>query len=484
MNTLHKSNPTAQFEAQKAADAMAPGPSKVNAQQIADKAAFAGKSDQVQQAISDTKQADQKANFQMSGKDAQIQTIGDKTYAMINGKAASFDNPQKAQEAVDKAQFVSGKKDTQTINGKTWANVNGSPKSFDSPQKAQQALDYEKFKTSGKTEDHVNGMVYQKGSGGKFSQMEQKDFDYKSANDQITSAKNSGDVSGYLKGHQDLLDNISWQLNHADLTDANRAQLTQKAVQLQEEYAKTVHDGGFSTPKGVPAYSTPTITGAKQYTPEEQKANGGYHDYTEVIQHMGAKYGLDINALLSVAAQEGLNGGVGDGGHAFGPFQMNDAGGVLTGKFSDPAKARAYAESPQGIEDAIKQIKAAVGNKTGPDAIAAIVNGFERPADPAKEIANALALYNGGKATLAPGGDGSTGVSSLTPSDASSSSASAAASLIRENKIGSLPQLVRETFMDNNMAAKPIALNLPQIKRDDPQTLIKAHKITVGMPKA
>ena len=65
----------------------------------------------------------------------------------------------------------------------------------------------------------------------------------------------------------------------------------------------------------------------------------------------------------------------------------------------------------------------------------------------------------------------------------SKSSASKAASLVKSNTIGSLPTLARENFV-NNLAAPPIALNLPEAKLTQPDQLIKAHKISVGMPKA
>jgi hypothetical protein len=54
------------------------------------------------------------------------------------------------------------------------------------------------------------------------------------------------------------------------------------------------------------------------------------------IKHWNATHGprqqIDQQAELAVAGQEGLSGGIGDGGHAFGPNQLNDAGGVWTGR--------------------------------------------------------------------------------------------------------------------------------------------------------
>lgn len=364
----------------------------------------------------------------------------------------------KANEQADRAKFIQSNKETGTINGKTYVNYNGKVTAYDTPLKAQQALDYEHFKESKQTSGEANGMVYQRGSNGKITVMERKDYDYKNAEDQITSAKNSGDVSGYAGGIQGLLENVGWQLNHADLTQAQRDTLTQKAVQMQEEFAKTQQYGGFTKPKGADSYATPQITGAKD-------------GYVKAIQQAGAKYGVDINALLSVAAQEGLGGGVGDNGTSFGPFQMHEGGAL------PPGKDQKWAESPEGIDYAIQQIAKAAKGKTGAEAIKAIVTQFERSADQPGEIARALELYNGGKATLSPGG----GVSSQTGSDASSTSAS---DLVKSNTIGSLPVMARESFIENGLTAKPVTPNIPQIKLTPPETLIKAHKITVGMPKA
>lgn len=117
-----------------------------------------------------------------------------------------------------------------------------------------------------------------------------------------------------------------------------------------------------------------------------------------IVQGARAR-GLDPNAVLAVARQEGLGGGVGDGGHAFGPFQLNDAGGVLTGR---PGNHRAFAESPQGINWALDRIAGVARGKRGAAAVNAIVRQFERPRDPNGEVTRALASYSG-KGTVAPG---------------------------------------------------------------------------------
>lgn len=113
-----------------------------------------------------------------------------------------------------------------------------------------------------------------------------------------------------------------------------------------------------------------------------------------IIQGAKAR-GLDPNAVIAVSKQEGLSGGIGDGGHAFGPFQENDAGGVLTGRFpgENPAQLQAWAESPAGINDALNRIAKVASGLHGAQAVDAIVSRFERPANIPREEAGALSSY-------------------------------------------------------------------------------------------
>lgn len=103
--------------------------------------------------------------------------------------------------------------------------------------------------------------------------------------------------------------------------------------------------------------------------------------------------GLDPRAVLAVANQEGLSGRVGDGGHAFGPFQLNNAGGVITGRPGTAAQLQAWAQSPQGINFALDRIAGVAKGLGGPAAVRAIVSRFERPTDPQGEIFRALQGY-------------------------------------------------------------------------------------------
>lgn len=135
------------------------------------------------------------------------------------------------------------------------------------------------------------------------------------------------------------------------------------------------------------------------------------HPWWRTYIRAGAvKRGLDPAAVLAVASMEGLSGGVGDGGHAFGPFQMNDAGGVLTNR---PGNHRAFAESRAGIDNALDAMAGYAKGLKGQRAIEAIVRQYERPANPGKEIAGATSAYGHLAGTPAPQVGATPGVTAL-----------------------------------------------------------------------
>lgn len=111
---------------------------------------------------------------------------------------------------------------------------------------------------------------------------------------------------------------------------------------------------------------------------------------------------LDLQALLAIAQHEGASGGVGDGGHAFGPFQLNNAGGVLTGKFAGqtPDQINQWAWSPAGIKYALDGIARVASGQHGAQAINSIASKFERPANVGAEISDALAHYGNGAGSI------------------------------------------------------------------------------------
>jgi hypothetical protein len=133
---------------------------------------------------------------------------------------------------------------------------------------------------------------------------------------------------------------------------------------------------------------------------------------------------LDLNALLAIAGHEGASGRVGDGGHAFGPFQLNDAGGVLTGKLAGltPEQKNAWAWSPAGIRFALQGIARVASGQRGEQAIRSIASRFERPADVGAEIRDALAHYGGSAPASAPAAPAVRGLASTAPAAAAAPS--------------------------------------------------------------
>jgi len=117
------------------------------------------------------------------------------------------------------------------------------------------------------------------------------------------------------------------------------------------------------------------------------------------ITHAANKYGLDPQAMIAVAhAESGLRpGAIGDGGHAFGLFQFNNAGGVITGQ---PNPERYLDPNFNAMEAArhMSTIPGLVGAK-GQKAINLMVTKFERPADPGSEVKRASSFYG----SLSPG---------------------------------------------------------------------------------
>lgn len=115
----------------------------------------------------------------------------------------------------------------------------------------------------------------------------------------------------------------------------------------------------------------------------------------QAIKTAAAKYGIDPAAMIAVSrAESGLNpAAIGDGGHAFGLFQFNNAGGVITGQ---PNPER-YLDPNFNAMEAARHIATIKGIKGahGADAVRMIVSQFERPLKPEPEIQRATSYLSG-----------------------------------------------------------------------------------------
>jgi hypothetical protein len=116
---------------------------------------------------------------------------------------------------------------------------------------------------------------------------------------------------------------------------------------------------------------------------------------TEIIDRARLE-GVDPLAALSIAKYEsgGFSGKAGDNDTSFGPFQLHFGGGYPANAPHDVHGANLWAWSPAGIDYALHGIGAVASGQTGPTAIASISRQFEKPVDPATEIATATGYYN------------------------------------------------------------------------------------------
>jgi cell wall-associated NlpC family hydrolase len=117
------------------------------------------------------------------------------------------------------------------------------------------------------------------------------------------------------------------------------------------------------------------------------------------LKRKAKSMGLDVSVLMANFAHEGLSGGIGDGGHAFGPGQMNDAGGVLTGKLGGMSaqQKNEWAWSKKGINYLLSGIKSKVGNKRGEAAMRSLIYDYERPADKDGAFRTRMDTWKSGK---------------------------------------------------------------------------------------
>lgn len=131
-----------------------------------------------------------------------------------------------------------------------------------------------------------------------------------------------------------------------------------------------------------------------QFTPGSPSA-------LQYLNQLLAARSVDSTAADAVFSREGASGGIGDGGHAFGPGQFNNAGGVWTGRDpgATPEQLNQAAWSPQGLTELANDVAKVAAGQKGNAAIQSIVTGFERPRNEPAEIQGAEAAY--GSAPLA-----------------------------------------------------------------------------------
>ncbi|MBA3841043.1 MAG: C40 family peptidase [Actinobacteria bacterium] len=121
-------------------------------------------------------------------------------------------------------------------------------------------------------------------------------------------------------------------------------------------------------------------------------ANPAIPDPLAAIKRAAAANGLDWRPLAAIAQHEsGLNpAAIGDGGHAFGLFQNNNAGGTITG---DPNPRRFLNPNVSADYTAKALARLNLSGLTPEQQIHEIVYRYERPADKPAEERAALGYY-------------------------------------------------------------------------------------------
>jgi len=129
------------------------------------------------------------------------------------------------------------------------------------------------------------------------------------------------------------------------------------------------------------------IAGTDNSIPSTPVSNSAPQSNTSYITKRAIDFGLDPQAVVGVAQNEGLSGAVGDNGTSFGPFQLH-AGGALPQEVwqQGPEYAQKWAWSPEGIDYALGQMAQSAKGLKGMEAVRAIVLNFERPADPTGDL--------------------------------------------------------------------------------------------------
>jgi len=176
---------------------------------------------------------------------------------------------------------------------------------------------------------------------------------------------------------------------------------------VKDQLAQHISDasGGVINlaPPPTPSAAAPSpVAGAPQSDFEQDKPldKNGVVAY---VQQKARDFGLDPAAVLAVANQEGLNTDPGSNwtlpgekNISFGPpsWYGNGAGADIIAKHGDDAARWSW--TPEGIDYWLSQVQSAAKGLTGDEAVAAIVNKFERPREDlaAGEIAKAKQAYN------------------------------------------------------------------------------------------
>lgn len=163
--------------------------------------------------------------------------------------------------------------------------------------------------------------------------------------------------------------------------------------------------GGQSYYRQAPGYEPPEPPGElpPPYEPGELELEAGGRSLAgramvDATYAAAGEWHVEPAAMLAVAMMEGANGGIGDSGTAYGPWQIHLEDGrvpAFKGRPRHDEQLNAWAWSVAGIRYAASHIaQAGAGFQVGHGAIRTIVYRYEKPADKAGEYAGAVARYD------------------------------------------------------------------------------------------
>ena len=210
--------------------------------------------------------------------------------------------------------------------------------------------------------------------------------------------------------------------------------------------------------------------------------------FESMIATMARARGLDPYAVLGIGSNESGNrrNAVGDNGTSFGPFQLHVGGALPSGRGAN------WADSRAGIAYALNQMAQVARGLHGNAAISAISQRFERPANPAAEIAVAERWYhqNAGAPLGAPGqirpsggalparaGGGGGGANGLISALMANNASYAQTGQVASNPMQTLNLLENRTGAQLNQPSMPASIKSPAAEK-----ALSFAKAAIGTP--
>ena len=153
------------------------------------------------------------------------------------------------QKELPSTQAIFGEKVTQMPDGSFATIINKQLKTFDSPEEAQLAIDKANFKSSGKNLQIVGDNVFRLSKGGAITVTSLIDYQTNLITQKMENAKKADDLKEWLKLAETQYENYQKQMEEPTLDELEKIELQQKIDNLVTGVAKFKSYGGFKKPK-------------------------------------------------------------------------------------------------------------------------------------------------------------------------------------------------------------------------------------------